>query len=323
MIDQVIINTIDELLKSVEASIVPKGSATSFSDGDEALIDYVEHGELDKLNYYNSLIKQKLYVYGVTAAIISSPTKKEMPIQPPNSNLTGNVLDVLDIDEFVDQGYENPVVGLDQEYTYYCIEQGDTLQSIAQDFYEDYRQWTRIAQANQLQENDLIDADMVGSYIKIPVSQAGSLVRSNQNLVYESMYDPENVSSIERYLFGTDFDVGNEKIESSSKGDLKKISGIKNVSQNIKNRFRAGKGSLNPLHPDWGISLMNDMAQTPWVIGLERQIADMEIQAMHDPRVVSSTIDRGKLELAGDRIDIEIEIELHGGFLTTWKTEIT
>ena len=319
LVDQLMLDTIDDMVTRIENSIIPKGDKTDFDNGDATLGDF---GSFEELAAYNSLLRQRFPILGITAALVTSPEKKAIPIKPPDVTLGGNVLDVLNNEEFVDQGYENPVTELTQKYVYYDIKQNDTLASIAVTFYGDYRQWTRIAQANQLAENDLMDGDLIGELIKIPVDQGASLTRANDNFVFESDFDPSSPESIEAFLYGSDIDTRNGIFEADGYGDIRKLSGIDNAIRNLQTRLDTIKGGLNPIQTGFGVSLIGSDTETPWVVSLERVLKDIETQSQADPRVIAASIDRNTVRLEGEAITAEITIKLLGGFETAWRSEV-
>ncbi len=73
-----------------------------------------------------------------------------------NSDQTG------ESDEISGEGASN---NTEQEYTYYVVKQGDTLSNIARDIYGDYRKYILIQEANNIEDQSLINT---GQVLKIP-----------------------------------------------------------------------------------------------------------------------------------------------------------
>ncbi len=303
-------DTIDAITSRVEVAVIPEADFTDFENGDATLDEF---GSLDIISYYNELKKLRLSLYGVTVALLSlqdSPTK---PVTPSFVSESG-VLDVLDTREFLEQGAENPVFEAQQSFKYYTIVQGDTLQKIASEIYDgDYHRWPEIAQANQLNDSDLLDDNLVGQVLKIPVDAATANRVSSGNLVFETFFDGVTQDAIDQFIYGRDFDLFNGQFQISGTSDLKRMSGITCVVKNLEYRFGNTKGALNPINPTWGLLALDESGDVPFVIMLDRFLSDMEAQATEDPRVLNAAILRKNLRIIGDRMDIEMQIDLLGG----------
>lgn len=303
------VTVIDVILKRVVVTVIPKDDYSDFESG---LLTLDTFASFDLMKYYNDLQKLKFYLNGITVALQSLQDITPVPLTPSSISDTG-VLASLNSKEFIEQGSDSPVFETIQDYKYYTIIQGDTLQKIAIKVYAgEINKWVDIAHANNLSDNDLLDNDLVGQIIKIPIINSAKSI-STFNLVYETFFDGITASAIEQFTYGRDIKVVNGKFQISGSGDLQRISGIKSVVQNIQDRFNNTKGSLNSLNTNWGILPLNDTKKVPFAIHLDRLLTDMERQAMLDPRVVSATVKRNKLVLSGDRLDIEMDIILIGG----------
>lgn len=308
-------NLIDSLTSAVEVAIIP---SEVFADFEAGLVTLDEYGGFDIIKYYNGLKKLKFAYYGVVVALNQLQDVPVKPITPAMTQESG-VLDSLDTKEFIEQGAENPVFEAQQSYKYYTIVQGDTLSVIASKVYSgDMNRWPEIAQANQITDSDLLDNNMVGLTIKIPVDAVANSNILNNNLVYEKFFDGLLQSAIDRYNYGRDIylfrgDGYRGKFEISSIGDLKKIEGNNCLVYNLQSRFFNFKGALNPLNPTWGLERPMGLGNVPYAIALDRMLTDMESQCTDDPRVVSASINRKEIKIEGDVIRVSIDINTIGG----------
>ncbi len=301
---------LDEITSKIDALIVPKDDFADFEAGTRTLDEFAS---FDMLHYYGDTKKLRLIAAGFRVALIDVKDARERAVVPVNPSGAG-ILDALDSDEFADQGFDNPVQEAQESFSFYTIQQGDTLQLISGKVYSgDYSRWTDIASANELSDSDLVGGAKVGVTIKIPVSVSGGFSRSETNLVFEPIFDGTTQKEIDRFLYGRDIELLDGRIQIDRTGDIRTIEGVDGVIQNVEARFENEKGSLNPINPSWGLIGFVDRADAPFVIVLDRYINDMEDQAAADPRVLSATANRRGIKLAGNRLDVEIEIKLIGG----------
>lgn len=266
---------LDEIATGVEVLIIPKNKFTDFENNEVTLTDF---GSFDLLSYYKGVKKLKLMFNSVKAALFIIQDFKEKPISnvSPTHNIVG-VLQSLKTEDFLEQGFSNPVTEFQPTFKYYTIATGDTLQSIAVKMYQgDFSKWTEIAEANAIKDSDLIDNDLTGQTIKIPVAGTSSPERNLSNLVYERNFDGTDQRKIEKFLYGTDLDLFNGKLQADSHGDLKVTSGVNTVVSNVIDRILNRKGELNPMHSEWGISGLAHTGQVPFIIFLDKVLNDME-----------------------------------------------
>ena len=309
-------DTINALISGIEAVVIPKDRFTDFQNKDATLDDFAS---FDMLTYYNGLKKLRFELHGIDVALLSV---QEVPQQPlrPSATIEG-VLDTLDSNEFIEQGYANPVTETERTFKYYVIEKGDTLKLIAVKNYSgDSGRYTLVAKENNLKESDLIDTNLVGTVIKIPLPTEPGASGASGNLVYEPLFKGTSQAEINRFTYGRDIALFSNNpsqsgnILADSSGDILVVTGIDGVINNIEDRFANTKMSLNAAHPDWGLLPLNqDSGQVPFLIMLDRLLDDMEGQASSDPRVVSATINRRKIDIRGDRLDVSMDIFLIGG----------
>ena len=311
MIDQLIDAQLDELIRVTEGMMVPDQIRDEFNAGTKSLVGIVD---FDMIAYYNGLQKLKLSNYGIKAAVVSSPEKKEVSLQYTALESAGVTLDVLDDEEFADQGFKKPVIEQSFTFRYHTIVQGETLKRIASKYYGEWTKYTLISQANGLTENDLIDNDMVGQVIKIPITAEDGLLRADDNLVFVGKYDASDPQSVQEYLYGADISLRNKRFEVDSSGDLKRVVGIACVIANLQDRMSARKGSLNVLHPDWGVNSIKSSKNLPFVVAVDHIFKDREQQAMDDPRVQTAYVNRKTISQKGDAISGEMTIEMLGDY---------
>jgi len=304
-----LLDTINFLLKQIEVIVVPEENRTDFTNGIVTLDDF---GSFDILKYYNELQRLK-WIYYSLAVMIQQMNETNTVSNNPALAQSDNILNQLNDNEFLVQGAENPVYDQEVTYKYDTIVQGDTLPTIAARNYDgDISQWPKISSANNITDSDLLDSDLVGVIIRIPVITQLNSQSIDDNLVYETKVTTITQASIDQYLYGRDILLVNKKMQISSSNDIKRVKGTACVVQNIQSRFLNSKGSLNPLTPDWGLDSLDRDSNIPPIISLDRLLTDMEYQAMADPRVVNASILRNTLKLNGDAFTVEMEIQLIG-----------
>lgn len=302
-------SAIDFLAQQIELIIIPEENRAGFVAGTVTLDD---HGSFEIIAYYNELQRLRWIYYSLDVAIKQMNETNTISTNPSQAQSQG-VLNQLDDNEFLVQGGENPVHDSEVTFKYYTVVQGDTLPSIAVKNYNgDFSQWSKISGANNITDSALLDNNLVGQILKIPIiTQTTSQVISD-NLVYETQFTGTSQSEIDQFLYGQDVFLLNKKMQISSSNDIKRIKGVSGVVQNIQSRFLNTKGNLNPLNTTWGLESLDKDSNIPFVISLDRLLTDMEYQAMADPRVVYASVLRNKLKLIGDRFDVEMEIQLIG-----------
>jgi hypothetical protein len=318
MIQNDLQDTIENLISEIFTASVP---ADMREDFDAGIVSLVDVADLDTIAYYNELAKLRLLNRGIIAAQKIDPDSIESPVQDEIYTPSGSAVSVINEDDFADQGFEKPVSSVRYAYKYHSICQGDTLRSIALLFYGDSNLWHRIAAANDISENDLIDNDCAGTIIKIPVLAEEGLQRGDDNLVYETTYDPTSVPSIQQYLYGTDLKLRDKKFQIDGHGDLAVVKGLECVIENIKDRMNGKKGALIP-HPEWGLTPLSGFTGVPYVVRIEQFCNDLEQQAMLDPRVSTAYVNRKTLSVIGDSIWVTLTIELIGGYSETIKVQL-
>jgi len=311
MIDQSMTETIDMLLLESLKIMIPQTFKEDYDDGLASLTDGFCSFEM--IDYFNGLQKMKLIANGITAALVANPERKEQSIQLTADEAGGNYSGVLDSDEFAEQGFNRPVAEQTLYFNYHVVKQGETLRSIADLYFGDWTYWVQIAKVNSLTESDLIDDDLIGEIIRIPVENSTNLIRGN-NLVFEGAFDSASVINVQKYLYGRDLATENQNIKISGKNDLAVIEGLDCVVDNIIDLVSADKDSLNELHPNWGVAMPEQISDEPFFVSIEKMLVDMEQQVMSDARVLSAQVLRQDLQVQADALSVIMDVALIGGF---------
>jgi len=300
---------LDEAITIIEGTIIPKDKWTDFEAGTVTLDEY---GDTDSIEYYNGLRKLRMIGTQLEVALISLQDTKPRALSP-YSNQQSGIIGVLTEEEFIDQGAITPTTEVEDQYIHYTIDYGDSLMRIAKKVYNDYSLWTEISRANDLYDSDLIDNNMAGQTIKIPIEQKGVTKRQAENLVYEPVFKGTDQKDIDRYFFGRDIKLEDKKIVVDGQNDLAVMEGVECAVENIRDRFASTRGSLNPQNPTWGLTPIDFKGGMPFAIFLEKLFLDMEGQAMFDPRTSFASVLRSKLFLEGDTFKVDMTINLIGG----------
>jgi LysM repeat protein len=291
-----IIDNAKIVLSSFLNNFIPFDDRADFDNGDITLDDFVSN---DLLNFYNAQQKVIIFSEGMEGILNSIPRENEIRYY---ANADDYTLTTEQFDEEASQ-----IIMNESTYTYYVIKQGDTLRNIAQQIYGDSEQYIKIIQSNNISENDIIDNNLVGTILKIPI-EISSIARSQNNLVYEGVIDPNNINI---FLHGRDLFLENKKMKISSTGGLETISGSENTIQNINARLNGDKGSLNAFNPDWGL-ISPDDGNAPFLVKLSRYLSDIQNQILSDPRIESTKLKLDTLKIDGEAVFIKAETNLIG-----------
>jgi hypothetical protein len=287
-------------------------------------VAFQDYASFEVCAYFKEIVKLRLTAYGLTAALKSMPPQNKIPLNPNSLSAPGSLyFDSLDDNEFADQGWQMPVQNVEGYFKYHEVKVGETLQSIAVKYYKDQSFWRLIARENQLYESDLIDMNMSGTVLKIPViGRKQFSAKSDNNLVYEQ-YRSDNAQEYQKYLCGADIYLDNGNfLEVDAGGDIMITTGSDCVVANINDRITHDRGSLNPLHPTWGIKKIGTYGNIPFLITLERFLTDIEAQGMNDPRILSAKVRRDTLKLEGAAIEFDIEYTIVGNNTVKAKVNI-
>lgn len=305
-------SVVDNILNTMYLKYVDAANQEDYMKCNITLLDLGM--SFDMMNYYSEIQKLKLANYGLSAAIDTIPPQSTIPLHSGYSDISSSYLDSVNSDEFADQGFEMPVQTIEGRYEYHTVLGGETLKSIAVKRYGDVSRWTDIARANGITESDLIDDEsFVGTIIKIPVEGDGYSGQNADNMVFER-YKSDSTTDVMKYLLGQDFDnVNGGHMIVDESGDLKVASPVDSAINNIKDRIQSRKGSLNPLHPGWGIRSLGEFSEVPFFIGVEKLLMDVDSQIQEDPRVESGYVMRETVKFKGDAIWFRVVINLIDG----------
>lgn len=253
---------------------------------------------LSLLSFFNGLQKLKIYGKQMLGTLNSIPSLEDIRYSTSSNEY------VLTEEEF-DETDSTSVEG-SSNFKYYTVLDGDNARIIAQRELGNQDEFIKILQLNDITESDFIDGTIIGQQIKIPLSLSVT-ARGDDNFVYES-----NVDDISDYLFGSDIKTDvNGQLTVSETGDLGSISGLENVYENIENKIKSSKGSLNVFDPNYGVTSIGD-GNTPLLVRIDRYLTDVVQQIQSDPRVESVKLDYTKLELIGEKISAPVQVTFIG-----------
>ena len=268
---------------------------TSYLNSDVTIDDILS---IDLLNYYNSLQQMDIILTsmdGVLKSIVKVDTIR----------YSASADDYTLTEEQFESG-SNYMVENEVSFIYYTVLQGDTSRIIALRELGNQNDFVKILQLNDITENDFIDGTLIGTKIKIPMNLS-VLSRGSDNLVYETDYNDS-----EKFLFGIDLATGlNNELLLSATGDLLGLIGIENVYNNIESRLENTKGSLNVFNPDWGTVQIGD-GSAPFLVQVQRYLADVTNQIQTDPRVESVKMNLNKLRWKGEVLEIPTTVYFIG-----------
>jgi hypothetical protein len=316
MIDLILKENIKEMQKRMILKYVQINLINDYLNGDITLEDFLNESQI---RYFNELQKLLILSNYISVSIIFSNSKK-INI---NSYFNSLFLDTINENEFKKQTSSNSfntIENVEVDYIFYIIKENDTLESIAQAFYGDYRQFTLLERENNITNNDLIDKNMTGYVIKIPIID-NMLVKNQYNLVYYKIKD-KSQDEINKFYLGNDLSLRNKKIEVDSSHDLKIADPIDTAIQNITDRINTRKNQLNPLHPSYGLNPIHEYNNVPPNIIVKKYIKEITDQIQSEPRVLNVYIDEKEIIIEKNSIYININVKLNNGTTINLKKEI-
>lgn len=235
------------------------------------------------------------YISEITFDEISTLNQDDFDIEIENSN----------------QKQEN-ILLLRDKYYYQVIE-GDTLQNIANKFYGNYEQYKIISEINDLSNSDFEDDAMAGKNIIIPSLYNVSAKETSFNLVYYPKKYIFTPRERQIQILGNDISLNeNRQFIVDGSGDLALIYGEDCYIENIIDRIKYVIGSLNPIHPNWGISI--EIGSVPASITLSKLYDSIEQQVSLDPRTEFVYIDREKSSIIGDTVNVQLYYKPINGY---------
>ena len=316
MIDLILKENIKEMQKRMILKYVQSDLIDDYLNGDITLEDFLNESQI---RYFNELQKLLILSNYISVSIIFSNSKK-INI---NSYFNSLFLDTINENEFKNQTSTNnfnTIENVEVDYIFYIIKENDTLESIAQTFYGDYRQFTLLEKENNITNNDLIDKNMTGYVIKVPIID-NMLIKNQYNLVYYKIKD-KNQDEINKFYLGNDLSLRNKKIEVDSSHDLKIADPIDTAIQNITDRINTRKNQLNPLHPSYGLNPIHEYNNIPPNIIVKKYIKEITDQIQSEPRVLNVYIDEKEIIIEKNSIYININVKLNNGTTINLKKEI-
>jgi len=316
MIDLILKENIKEMQKRMILKYVQSDLIDDYLNGDITLEDFLNESQI---RYFNELQKLLILSNYISVSIIFSNSKK-INI---NSYFNSLFLDTINENEFKKQTSTNnfnTIENVEVDYIFYIIKENDTLESIAQTFYGDYRQFTLLEKENNITNNDLIDKNMTGYVIKVPIID-NMLIKNQYNLVYYKIKD-KNQDEINKFYLGNDLSLRNKKIEVDSSHDLKIADPIDTAIQNITDRINTRKNQLNPLHPSYGLNPIHEYNNIPPNIIVKKYIKEITDQIQSEPRVLNVYIDEKEIIIEKNSIYININVKLNNGTTINLKKEI-
>lgn len=209
-------------------------------------------------------------------------------------------------------------VFLTQGKSYYQVQQGDNLQTLAMKFYNDYEKASIISQTNDLTNRDFENEAMVGKSIVIPLLTKVSVPLMTENLVYFRRLAVATPVERKLQILGGDIKLDqNREIHADGSGDLLMIFGEDAYLANVMDRLSFETGTLAPVHPEWGV-LVNS-GGIPAEIMLSRIYENIEDQINQDPRTEIGSIDRDNATLTGDVLNLLVNLKPYEGAEVTFN----
>lgn len=186
---------------------------------------------------------------------------------------------------------------------YYQITQGDTLQSLANKFYGDYTRYTIIAEANGITNKDFENDGLIGTSIEIPSLIPLASKQTEFNLVYFKRQTVATPKERQIQTLGNDIRLDQTgQIVVDGNGDVSLLYGEDCYMENIIDRISNVMGSLNQIHPEWGIRIA--VGDIPAAIVLNKIYDNIEQQIVSDPRTEFAYVDRENSLLNSDTANI-------------------
>jgi len=318
MIDKLIKQTIKDTIRKLIIKNIPYDLIDDYYNGDVFVEDYLNEKQI---NYLNELQKHLISIEYISfAQAISNSNKVTI-----TTNSDQLYIDTLDSNEFKKQNSDTDNSSIDTyelDYVFYTIKSNDTLESIALKFYGDYKYYTILEKENHITSNDLIDNDMTGVTIKIPII-GDSLPKNDSNLVYYKVKN-KNINEIQKFYLGNDIYLNsNNGLEIDFQGDLKIADPIETVVQNINDRISTRRMNLNPLHPSYGINPIQEIHNTPFKVVIKKFIKELIDQIQSDPRVSNVFINEDNNVIVGQNsIEIQANISLITGDVISIRKSI-
>jgi hypothetical protein len=221
------------------------------------------------------------------------------------NNIDGNV-----------KKYDNVERGnIYKDYIYYEIKQGDNLQNLSNKFYGDYSQYTLISNANNVKNEDFFSDKMIGKNIKIPLQNTKNSKTISYNLIYYKKIDITTFLERQKQFLGFDLNLdSNREFVIDSSGDFSMVFGNDCYLSNIEDRIKYKKGTLNPIHPLWGVDIF--VGECPSSLILSKLLDNIVSQVLSDPRTDFCYVNKKDIGINTDKISINLRYKTKVGMET-------
>jgi len=217
-----------------------------------------------------------------------------------------------DTDFLSDQIQKQENAFISRNRVYYEVQQGDTLPKLGNKFYGDYTKGNIIGEANDLKNSDFENEVLLGRNIIIPLDYKSPSKLLDNNLVYYKKLKQATPKERQLQILGNDFDLNNNReIVVDGTGDLGLVYGENCYLENIEDRCKYSRGTLNPIHPNWGIML--EIGNAPSSVAIQRIFENIETQALSDPRTKQAFVSKEEADLTGDTLRIPLHLKPYSG----------
>lgn len=189
-------------------------------------------------------------------------------------------------------------------YRKYNIKQGDTIQGIAQAYYNDMSQWQEIVSYNNLKYPYIVDTPQLGNSHVLSVGDELIIpIESNGYNLNDVALRNQDLEVITSYALGRDLaliDSLDDAIKTrgatdelvnlqSATGDIKTVYGHNNLIQAIIMRLSTKKGTM-PLHPEYGTEFYTLLGQRVTYDLINKLQVMMKTTINEEPRVRENSV---------------------------------
>lgn len=194
----------------------------------------------------------------------------------------------------------------------HIVSYGETLQSIAQEYFGTAENWTELAVLNNLdypfidtdglEPSDNLRVKRLGEQLLIPVNDATVLTNITSLKEVDDVYSKSLGEDIEIFSDFSALSVtkdGMGEFISDVHGDLKTVRGLNNLRQSILIRLSTPRGSLLH-HPEFGTDLHKYLGAKGTPGGVQKIVVEIKRTILTDPRVAEVVIEEATLD--GDKL---------------------
>lgn len=189
-----------------------------------------------------------------------------------------------------------------QSYENYTVKSGDDLNTIAIKFFADADYSRMLSLFNKLSPRDFEEDNMIGKTIKIPQFHQQDEKFLLKNQVFSYM-DQSLLNSKQKEIdkLGVDLKLKSGSLTLNEEGDLDLDTGSEAWVSNLSDRLSNRQGSLNELHPGWGVSSLSGNLLGKALV--EKLLDSIRVQALKDPRTKEVLIQ--DYEVLADSLSID------------------